>query len=69
MNIQEYDNVIEKSQKVQSYWKTVPAPKRGEVIRLFGNKLRTHLDELGAMTTAESKKIFVEGVGEVPRSS
>ncbi len=65
MNIQEYDNVIEKSQKVQSYWKTIPAPKRGEVIRLFGNKLRTHLDELGAMTTAESKKIFVEGVGEV----
>ena len=46
-------------------WRTVPAPRRGELVRLFGEELRASKDELSALVTAESGKIFEEGKGEV----
>ncbi len=46
-------------------WRTVPAPKRGELIRLFGDVLREHKEELGKLVTIECGKILTEGLGEV----
>ena len=46
-------------------WKTVPAPKRGELIRVLGNKLRAQKDALGALVSLEMGKIYQEGLGEV----
>jgi aldehyde dehydrogenase (NAD+) len=46
-------------------WRTVPAPRRGELVRLLGEELRKYKDALGALVTAECGKIFEEGKGEV----
>ena len=46
-------------------WRLVPAPRRGELIRLFGEELRRHKDALGALVTLETGKIRAEGLGEV----
>jgi aldehyde dehydrogenase (NAD+) len=46
-------------------WRTVPAPKRGELVRLFGEELRTHKEALGKLVTLEAGKIVQEGLGEV----
>ncbi|MDD9900315.1 MAG: aldehyde dehydrogenase family protein [Alphaproteobacteria bacterium] len=46
-------------------WRTVPAPKRGELIRLFGETLREHKEDLGRLVTLECGKIVTEGLGEV----
>ena len=46
-------------------WRIVPAPRRGELIRLLGEELRTHKEDLGRLVTLESGKILQEGMGEV----
>ena len=46
-------------------WREVPPPRRGELIRLFGEALRHHKDALGRLVTLESGKIIEEGKGEV----
>ncbi|MCE2724138.1 MAG: aldehyde dehydrogenase family protein [Betaproteobacteria bacterium] len=46
-------------------WRNVPAPKRGELVRLFGEELRANKDALGQLVTIESGKILQEGLGEV----
>ncbi len=46
-------------------WRTVPAPRRGELVRLFGEELREHKDLLGRLVTLECGKIHQEGLGEV----
>jgi aldehyde dehydrogenase (NAD+) len=46
-------------------WRNVPAPRRGELVRLFGEELRTHKDALGKLVTIEAGKILQEGLGEV----
>lgn len=46
-------------------WRQVPAPKRGELIRLFGEELRQHKAALGELVTLEAGKILQEGLGEV----
>jgi aldehyde dehydrogenase (NAD+) len=46
-------------------WRNVPAPKRGEFVRLFGDELRANKDTLGQLVTIESGKILQEGLGEV----
>ena len=46
-------------------WRNVPAPRRGELIRLFGEELRAQKAPLGALVTLESGKILQEGMGEV----
>ncbi|MEC5216468.1 aldehyde dehydrogenase (NAD+) [Actimicrobium sp. GrIS 1.19] len=48
-----------------THWRNVPAPRRGELIRLFGDELRTHKQALGKVVTAEAGKILQEGLGEV----
>src|SRR5450830_1486124 len=46
-------------------WRQVPAPRRGELVRLFGEELRTHKEALGKIVTLEARKILQEGLGEV----
>jgi aldehyde dehydrogenase (NAD+) len=46
-------------------WRTVPAPKRGELIRLLGEELRAELPTLGRLVTIETGKLLSEGHGEV----
>jgi aldehyde dehydrogenase (NAD+) len=46
-------------------WRSVPAPRRGELIRLLGEELRAHKDELAALVTIEAGKIIAEARGEV----
>ncbi len=46
-------------------WRLLPAPQRGELVRLFAEQLRTHKAALDALVTLESGKIYQEGLGEV----
>ncbi len=64
-SLQQIDQTIAKSLAAYEEWKTVPAPKRGELIRVLGNKLREHKEALGELVTLECGKIYQEGLGEV----
>src|SRR5580658_2852080 len=46
-------------------WRQVPAPRRGELVRLLGEELRAHKDTLGRLVSLEAGKILQEGLGEV----
>jgi aldehyde dehydrogenase (NAD+) len=46
-------------------WRQVPAPRRGELVRLLGEELRAAKDDLGRLVTLEAGKITSEGLGEV----
>jgi aldehyde dehydrogenase (NAD+) len=46
-------------------WRAVPAPVRGELVRLLGEQLRVHKDDLGMLVTLEAGKVTSEGLGEV----
>ncbi|WP_395613272.1 aldehyde dehydrogenase family protein [Allosphingosinicella sp.] len=46
-------------------WRQVPPPRRGELVRLFGEVLREEKDELGRLVSRECGKILSEGLGEV----
>jgi aldehyde dehydrogenase (NAD+) len=46
-------------------WRDVPAPRRGELVRLFGEELRANKEVLGRLVTLEAGKILQEGLGEV----
>ncbi|MGV2126357.1 L-piperidine-6-carboxylate dehydrogenase [Agrobacterium vitis] len=46
-------------------WRMVPAPKRGELVRLLGEELRAHKDDLGRLVSIEVGKVTSEGLGEV----
>lgn len=57
--------VIAHAQAAYQAWRTVPAPRRGELVRLLGEELRAAKAELGALVTLEVGKITTEGLGEV----
>ncbi|MBX9804715.1 MAG: aldehyde dehydrogenase family protein [Alphaproteobacteria bacterium] len=59
------DGIIAQAHKAFLEWRLVPAPKRGELVRLFGDILRTHKEDLSMLVTLESGKILEEGRGEV----
>ncbi|MGY8779099.1 MAG: aldehyde dehydrogenase family protein, partial [Longimicrobiales bacterium] len=61
----EYDEIVDCAQAAFLEWRKVPAPKRGEVVRQLGNKLREKKEALGALVTLEMGKIKAEGQGEV----
>jgi len=46
-------------------WRSVPAPRRGELVRLLGEELRAEKENLGQLVSLESGKILQEGLGEV----
>ena len=57
--------VIARSQAAFRKWRDIPAPRRGELVRLLGEELRAAKAELGALVTLEVGKITSEGLGEV----
>src|ERR1700761_2201778 len=59
------ETVIAASVEAFKAWRDVPAPKRGELVRLFGEELRANKDALGRLVTLEMGKILQEGLGEV----
>jgi aldehyde dehydrogenase (NAD+) len=59
------DRKVQQAAQAFAKWRTIPAPKRGELIRLLGEALREHKEELGQLVTLESGKIIEEGRGEV----
>ena len=61
----EYEQLIAHARKSYLSWSKVPAPGRGEAVRLVGNALRENKDALGSLVTLEMGKIKVEGDGEV----
>jgi aldehyde dehydrogenase (NAD+) len=56
---------IARAQAAFEQWRMVPPPRRGELIRLFGEELRNHKKTLGKLVTMETGKIVQEGMGEV----
>lgn len=57
--------VISNAQTAFKAWRDVPAPERGELVRLLGEELRAAKDDLGALVSWEAGKILSEGLGEV----
>jgi len=60
-----YGKVIEQAQAAFKIWRTMPAPKRGEIVRQFGDKLRIYKEPLGQLVSYEMGKSLQEGLGEV----
>ena len=65
MNINEYEVLINKSKEISLKWRSLPAPQRGELIRLFGEELRLQKESLAQTITKEARKISTESLGEV----
>jgi len=61
----DYEDVMASSFESYQAWRKIPAPKRGEAIRLCGEALRKYKDELGSLVSLEMGKIKAEGDGEV----
>jgi aldehyde dehydrogenase (NAD+) len=61
----DYEHIAKQSLEVFASWRMVPAPKRGELVRLIGQALREKKDHLGTLVSLEVGKIKAEGDGEV----
>jgi len=61
----DYDTIVERAQEAFKIWRTTPAPRRGEAVRLCADALRTHKDALGSLVALEMGKSKPEGDGEV----
>ena len=61
----DYDAIVERAQAAFRVWRTTPAPRRGEAIRLCADALRAHKDALGSLVALEMGKSKPEGDGEV----
>src|SRR5277367_1241602 len=63
--LEDYEHVMAAAVAAAAAWRLVPAPKRGEAVRLLGEELRLHKDALGSLVSMENGKIKAEGDGEV----
>ena len=61
----DYEAVVLQAQEAFKAWRLWPAPKRGEIVRQYGQKLREHKEALGKLVTLEMGKLHQEGLGEV----
>jgi aldehyde dehydrogenase (NAD+) len=62
---QDYDKVVDTAHEAFLVWRNLPAPKRGEIIRQMGDRLRLNKDALGKLVSYEMGKSLQEGLGEV----
>ncbi len=62
---EQYEQVIEKAQSAFKVWREIPAPRRGEIVRQYGEQLRKYKDPLGRLVSYEMGKSLQEGWGEV----
>jgi len=61
----EYEDIINSAREAFHLWRAIPAPRRGEAVRLCAEALRRHKDALGSLVSLETGKIKAEGDGEV----
>jgi len=61
----EYESVIQTALEAFNIWRLMPAPKRGEIVRQFGEELRRLKEPLGKLVSYEMGKSYQEGLGEV----
>jgi aldehyde dehydrogenase (NAD+) len=61
----QYEQLMAAAHEVALAWRSIPAPKRGEAVRLVGDELRRHKSDLGSLVSLEMGKIKAEGDGEV----
>lgn len=61
----EFESVMTSATSAFKEWRLIPAPKRGEIVRQFGDQLRTLKDPLGKLVSYEMGKSLQEGLGEV----
>jgi aldehyde dehydrogenase (NAD+) len=64
-NEKDFKKVIATAKVGFEYWKNIPAPKRGEIVRQIGDALRQHKEPLGKLVSIEMGKSLQEGLGEV----
>ena len=64
-SVQDVERAVGLAHEAFLAWRNVPAPVRGELVRLFGHKLRQHKSALGRLVTLEVGKPLSEGMGEV----
>ncbi|MCY7354876.1 MAG: aldehyde dehydrogenase family protein, partial [Lysobacter sp.] len=62
---EDYDTIVERAQAAFKVWRTTPAPRRGEAVRLCAEALRANKDALGSLVALEMGKSKPEGDGEV----
>ncbi len=62
---EDYERTIEKASQAFVEWRKLPAPKRGDIVRQFGEKLRAYKEPLGKLVSYEMGKSYQEGLGEV----
>ena len=58
----EIESIVAKAEQAFSEWREVPAPQRGQLVRIFGELLRQHKEDLGKLVTIECGKIYQEGL-------
>jgi aldehyde dehydrogenase (NAD+) len=61
----DYELVVQKAQEAFIYWRTLPAPRRGEIVRQLAEKIRFYKEPLGRLVSYEMGKSLQEGLGEV----
>jgi aldehyde dehydrogenase (NAD+) len=61
----DYEKIVQSASEAFKYWRKIPAPQRGEIVRQFGMKLREHKNDLGKLVSYEMGKSLQEGLGEV----
>ena len=62
---EEYESVLNEAENSFGFWRSIPAPKRGEIVRQYGEKLRKNKQDLGQLVSYEMGKSLQEGLGEV----
>ena len=62
---EEYEKIITSAKEAFLFWRSMPAPKRGEIVRQYGEKLRAYKKPLGELVSYEMGKSLQEGLGEV----
>ncbi len=64
-NAADYEKVVQVASEAFKVWRNIPAPKRGEIVRQYGEKLRAKKNDLGKLVSYEMGKSLQEGLGEV----
>ena len=67
-SVDDYEAIVAGAHEAFLRWRSVPAPKRGEIVRRCGEALRAHKDDLGRLISLEVGKVLSEGLGEVQES-
>ena len=62
---EEYEKIIQTASLAFKHWRNIPAPKRGDIVRQYGEKLRKYKQPLGELVSYEMGKSLQEGLGEV----